>query len=312
MPGKRSVDMVFLSKNILTRKRSFGFRKGEVIPGTPFHWQEELSPRDCSARWTVSSAGGRHPYICELIDPEDDELQVALCSNALAASGMTRHDGLANILAAGWLKDGVYYQVIELAPDEQPLASFKPAKPMDEESFLHVAQTLVDALVHLHKNNLVHSVISPEALRVAADGMRIADFWWSRSCAGAYFDDALESHFPGALSNMSLLCLAPELVAGAKPFRECDLFSLGATLFYLLTGEFPRKLDLAEDSSIGLKQLSDAGMKDLRDLRPGLKPQIYDAIKFCLQLDDVARENIFLVRDLFKDAAGKMAVREED
>lgn len=305
--------MAFLSKNILTAsKRSFAFKSGDAISGTPFRWQKELASREYSARWSVTTAGAPHPYICELVDPEDNPLLLALCTNALVVNGMTRHDGLANVLAAGWLKDGVYFQVLELPLDEHALGSYKPPRRMDELTFLENAERLLDAIIHLHRNNLVHVVISPEALRSADHGLTLADFWWSSSCSGTYFEEEVEKYFPQSLSNMSLLCLAPELVAGAKPLREVDLYSLGSTFFYLLAGEFPRRLDYSEDKQIDLKELAAAEMKDLRQLRPGLKPQIYRAIEFCLQKDDVARENIMLVRDLIRDAAGNMAAREED
>jgi hypothetical protein len=304
--------MALLVKNILTAsRRSFGFRSGEVIAGSSYRFEKELDSRDCSARWSVLFPGASHAFVCELIDPDDDPLVLALTSNCLAANGMTRHPGLANILAAGWLKDGVYFQVLDLPPEEEPWRH--PAEPMAEETFLLNAERLVEALIHMHKNNLVHAAISPDCLRSADGALKIAEFWWTRSCSGQAYEVSLESYYPGSLANSALVCLSPEIMAGARPSRESDLFSLGCSFFYLLAGEFPRKLEAyAPETELEIACLATAPLKDLEKIRPGLKTQIYEAIRFCLQRDDVARENIFLVRDLIKDACGRFAARDED
>jgi serine/threonine protein kinase len=295
--------MVFLVKNILTAsKRTFAFKSGESLPGSAFHWKRELSSRDCSARWSVTTTGSDKHYVCELIDPAENEQILALTTNVMGATGGTVHEGLANILASGWILDGVFFQVLDLDETESPLPMFAPARKMDETTFLQNAERLIEAMIHMHKNNLLHSAISPECIRVDAAGMRIGDFWWTRAYNGKAYEPAIDFYYPSALSNVTALCLAPEVIRGETVLRESDLFALGCTFFYMLTGEFPRSFEIAEGQVLNLQSLAEAPMKDLRKLRPDLKPQVYDAIDFCLQADDLARENIPLVRELIKDA----------
>lgn len=298
--------MVLLVKNILTAsKRSFQFKKGEQIEGTPFHFVKEEKPRDFSSRWSVFSPPDNRHFICEIIDPNDDPLILALSTNSLAAIGATRHEGLANILAAGWLVDGVYFQVLDLSPEERPWLPEQHAKRMGEKLFLENADRLLEGMIHLHKNNLLHTAISPLCLRAVGETLSLSELWWSRSCLGNAYEAEIERFYPDALSPMTLFCLAPEVLGGNRPTRESDLFSLGCTFFYLLSGEFPRIFEAKNQPELSLKDIMEARLKDLKALRPDLNPQIYRAINFCLQKEGASRQDVFAVRELLQDASGK-------
>lgn len=305
--------MAFLARNILTASpREFRLKEGESVPGSEFRWVQELSERDCSARWEVSSTNREGRFVCELIDPADDEFLLALCTNALGAKGATNmHPGVMNIVDSGWMLDGVYFQIVDSTEDETYLPLYAPGERLEESSFLSSAQNLILGLAALHKSNVVHGAISPECIRVSGRLMKLSDFWWSRDRYAVPFEKTIDSYYPERLSTMSWLCLAPEIIKGELPTRESDLYSLASTWFYLLTGEFPRDFEYSEGMLIDKEQLLNATIKDLRQFRNDLKPQVYRAIDFALQADAVAREDLPLVRELIKEANDGFAFVEE-
>ncbi len=305
--------MAFLARNILTAsRRVFRFEPGKAVPDSTFRWVRPLSDGDCSARWELASSKFAGRFVCELIDTEDDEFLLSLCTNALGARGATNmHPGVVNIVESGWLQDGVYFQIIDCPEDDSYLPLYAAGVQLDESNFLLAAQNLILGLEALHKNNLVHCALSPESIRVAANTMRISDYWWSRDRYSIPLETAVAQHYPDKLSTMSWLCLAPEVIRGAAPTRESDIYALASVWFYLLTGEFPRQFEYSEGMLIDKEMLLSAPLKDLRSFRLDLKPQVYRAIDFALQDNAIAREDIPRVRALILEANDYFAFADE-
>jgi hypothetical protein len=118
-------------------------------------------------------------------------------------------------IALEYLEDGSLH---DLVAAKGPLA---PARAID------LMREAAAALVLLHREGIFHRDVKPANLLLGADGhVRLGDFGLSRS-----LDGSLSAAGSPAFA-------APEVIAGrVTDGRLADVYSLGATLAYLLTGE---------------------------------------------------------------------------
>ena len=94
-----------------------------------------------------------------------------------------------------------------------------------------VLEDICRGLAFAHENSVVHGDVKPQNILVTED-MRHAKL--------GDFGHAVEVSSPTSRTDMlgALPFLAPESFAGQKTFAT-DVYALGATLYYLLTGQYP-------------------------------------------------------------------------
>ncbi|UVM37075.1 bifunctional protein-serine/threonine kinase/phosphatase [Pseudomonas sp. B21-017] len=95
-----------------------------------------------------------------------------------------------------------------------------------------LAERLLRAVGILHRRQILHRDIKPENLLLGDDGeLRLLDFGLAY-CPGLSEDQAFA--LPGTPSY-----IAPEAFRGDPPTPQQDLYAVGVTLYYLLTGHYP-------------------------------------------------------------------------
>ncbi|MHC8321436.1 protein kinase domain-containing protein [Pseudomonas sp. GB2N2] len=95
-----------------------------------------------------------------------------------------------------------------------------------------LAERLLRAVGMLHRRQILHRDIKPENLLLGNDGeLRLLDFGLAY-CPGLSEDQA--SVLPGTPS-----FIAPEAFRGDPPSPQQDLYAVGVTLYFLLTGHYP-------------------------------------------------------------------------
>ncbi|MEO6679647.1 MAG: bifunctional protein-serine/threonine kinase/phosphatase [Pseudomonas sp.] len=98
--------------------------------------------------------------------------------------------------------------------------------------WLELAERLLRAVGMLHRRQILHRDIKPENLLLGDDGeLRLLDFGLAY-CPGLSEDPL--STLPGTPSY-----IAPEAFRGEVPTPQQDLYAVGVTLFFLLTGQYP-------------------------------------------------------------------------
>jgi serine/threonine protein kinase len=104
--------------------------------------------------------------------------------------------------------------------------------PMPLAQWQSLAERLLRAVGLLHRRQILHRDIKPENLLLGEDGeLRLLDFGLAY-CPGLSED--LPSTLPGTPSY-----IAPEAFRGDKPGARQDLYAVGVTLYFLLTGHYP-------------------------------------------------------------------------
>ncbi|MCM8558868.1 protein kinase domain-containing protein [Pseudomonas shahriarae] len=125
----------------------------------------------------------------------------------------------------------LYYVMREYSG--QTLAElFQQQGPLPLAQWQSIAERLLRAVGMLHRRQILHRDIKPENLLLGEDGeLRVLDFGLAY-CPGLSEDRA--HLLPGTPS-----FIAPEAFNGERPTPQQDLYSVGVSLYYLLTGHYP-------------------------------------------------------------------------
>jgi eukaryotic-like serine/threonine-protein kinase len=153
----------------------------------------------------------------------------------------------------------------------------------------YIEQGLV-ALSYAHAQHVVHRDIKPANMMLTADGVvKLMDFGIARQR-----DDqtlTVAGTTTGSLSYMS-----PEQVNGEKTDGRSDLYSMGISLYELVTGQRPFRAD--SDFAVMVAHLKEAPRPPI-ELKPELGPQLNEIILTSIAKDPAAR---FQSADAFRAA----------
>jgi serine/threonine protein phosphatase PrpC len=107
--------------------------------------------------------------------------------------------------------------------------------PLPEPDAAKIASRICEALDYLHKNQVVHRDLKPQNIMLCNDGsIRIMDFGIAKSLASRRLT------FVGFTPTMGTPdYMAPEQVKGSRGDYRTDIYSLGAILYEMTTGEVP-------------------------------------------------------------------------
>ena len=104
--------------------------------------------------------------------------------------------------------------------------------PLPLPQWQDIAERLLRAVGLLHRRQILHRDIKPENLLLGDDGeLRLLDF-------GLAYCPGLSQDLPWALPGTPSY-IAPEAFRGDAPTPQQDLYAVGVTLYFLLTGHYP-------------------------------------------------------------------------
>lgn len=142
------------------------------------------------------------------------------------AAGKLNHPRVAQVYSLNF-SEGHPYLVMELVSGLDFAKKFEREGPINERVALRMALDVAEGLSALHRENLVHGDIKPANIVLDRDGnAKLVDFGLS----GMTRHDG-QGNFIG-----TPFFIAPELLQGVDDTHQSDLYSLGATLYYLLSG----------------------------------------------------------------------------
>ena len=126
---------------------------------------------------------------------------------------------------------------------------------------LHIGHRVADALAYAHSQGVIHRDVKPANVMVdeAKEMVKVTDF------GIACITDASSTRTGMMLGTLSYS--SPEQLSGRRVDGRADLYSLGVTIFQLLTGRLPHE---AEAMGKLLYAIVNEPAVDLRSLRPEL------------------------------------------
>jgi tRNA A-37 threonylcarbamoyl transferase component Bud32 len=187
------------------------------------------------------------------------------------AAGQMAHPGIVTIFDLTEDKDGHPAMVMEFVEGVTLEKIMSDERPPFKRCVNLLAQA-AHALEYAHQRGVIHRDIKPANLLVTGnDVLKIADFGIAK-LSGASL--TMTGQLLGTPAFMS-----PEQFTGSSVDGRSDLFSLGAILYWMCTGEFPFTGESV--TSIGIKVMQVEPVSALQ-LNPSLPPDIELVLTRCL------------------------------
>src|SRR5712692_9863741 len=147
------------------------------------------------------------------------------------AAGLLTHPNIVTIYDAGE-EEGLFYITMELVEGRSLQALLDAGQSFPTPRTLRLMEQVCSALEFAHQRNIVHRDIKPANLMLTEDDtVKITDFGTAKILQ---FGTAQTAHVIGTPSYMS-----PEQIKGKPVDGRSDIFSLGVSLYELVTGEKP-------------------------------------------------------------------------
>jgi serine/threonine protein kinase len=218
------------------------------------------------------------PLASEFSDSELAEARSRFFREAETA-GRLNHPSIVTIYDVGEER-GLAYIAMEYLKGRHLSDYATFSNLLEPRKVLEVMARTADALGFAHKQQVVHRDIKPANLMYDAstDVLKITDFGIARLTGAGSTRTGIVLGTPSFMS--------PEQLEGRTVTGHSDLFSLGVSLFQLLTGQLP----FTADSMTGLmQQIAEAPHPPLRAFRPDLPACVESVIDRALAKNPEAR-----------------------
>lgn len=305
-----------IDESVLELKQAIaaGGNSNSALPALPGNlsytemWEEELSRRFCPTAFVPLEPGMvlrngtlkvlRHlalgglsaVYLCQL-----DERQLVVLKEAVVADDATesaqdkaremldreaamllklKHDNIVKVMDY-FVEQKRNYLMLEYINGQDLRQLVKQNGPQSESTVVTWALTMTSILKYLHEQDppLIHRDFTPDNLVLSPDGSIIViDFGAANEFIGNATGTFVGKH----------AFIAPEQFRG-KAVVQSDIYALGCTLFFLLTGKEPEALSTS----------------DPREHVPDLSKELAEIVVSCTQMES---------KDRYQSAAQLMPV----
>ncbi len=152
--------------------------------------------------------------------------------------------------------------------------------PLDVHRACQLTAEAAEALAAAHAAGVIHRDVKPANLMLSRQGRcKVTDF----GLATIDVDDISDAAAADRNRKVgTALFVAPEVICGTGSDERSDMYSLGATLFYLLTGRPPF---VAHGRTDAMRAHLEQPVPDVRAFRPGVPDGLAQAITKALDKD---------------------------
>src|SRR5215470_12706874 len=176
----------------------------------------------------------------------DESARLRFLREARAAAKV-RHSNVASVLRLGRTRSGYFY-AMEFVEGETLENLIKRSGPLGVKLALEIATQAAAGLAAVHKQKLVHRDIKPSNIMVSLDEggavtAKIIDLGLAKSLDEPGAQTAIST--PGVFAGTPEFA-SPEQFAGLPVDIRSDLYSLGVTLWEMITGKAPFRGTAAE------------------------------------------------------------------
>lgn len=176
-----------------------------------------------------------HRYVAvKILRPEftSDEDFINKFEKESQAAASLSHPNIVNIYDVG-TDDDIYYIVMEYVKGKTLKQYIKENKFLKNSEVIKFSKQIALALKHAHNNHIVHRDIKPHNILITDDGrVKVADFGIARAITSSTITNT--GNVIGSVHYFS-----PEQARGGYVDEKSDIYSLGVTMYEMVTGKLP-------------------------------------------------------------------------
>lgn len=202
-------------------------------------------------------------------------------------------------------RNGLHYLVMEFVRGETAAERVKRKGPLPEKEALAILYGVTAGLAAAHQKGIVHRDLKPENVMISLDGeVKLADLGLAKSQGGI---DGRSISMAASQIMGTPQYMPPEQWETTDVTSAADIWALGATFFYLVTGR--TGISGAGTWQAVMKRVTEQPYPLLRQERPDLRPEVHALFERCVQR---------LPQDRFADARAllrelkKLAIDDDD
>ncbi len=192
--------------------------------------------------WAAWHAALRREVAVKLlrVDEGQDPTLIERFEREVAALSELSHPNTIRVFDYGVTEDGIWYYVMELLEGEDVRRLVEREGPLPEERAVHITEQAARALAEAHARGIVHRDIKPENLFLTRAGgerdvVKVFDFGIAKRTAAQ--DDHTLTRTGAVMGTPAYM--SPEAACGEEADARSDVYSLGATLYYMLAARPP-------------------------------------------------------------------------
>jgi serine/threonine-protein kinase len=185
----------------------------------------------------------KRPCALKLIKPDvnTNPLALARFEREVQSAAMLSHPNTIEIFDYGHSNDGTFYYVMEYLPGLSVTDLVRKSGPLPPGRVVYLARQVCGALAEAHRFGLVHRDLKPANILVAilggkCDVAKVLDFGLVKLTANP---DAPQLTADYTVSGTPQFMSPEQATANRDLDGRADLYSLGAILYFMLTGRPP-------------------------------------------------------------------------
>ena len=181
------------------------------------------------------------------------------------------HPNIVNIFDVGE-ENGIYYIVMELIEGITLKKYIERRKKLGIRESIEVSMQVSRGLQAAHAEHIIHRDIKPQNLMISKDGkIKVTDFGIAR---------INDTQISGANTMGSVHYISPEQARGGVCDERSDIYSLGITLYEMVTGRVPFEGESTVD--VALKHIKEP-ITPPSEYEPDMIPNLEKIILKCTQ-----------------------------
>ena len=216
---------------------------------------------------------------------------------AQSAAGLT-HPNIVNVYDVGE-DNGIYYIVMELVEGITLKKYIEKKGKLSIKESVSIAIQVAQGIEAAHNNHIIHRDIKPQNVIISREGkVKVADFGIARAASS----NTINSNAMGSVHYIS-----PEQARGGYIDEKSDIYSLGISLYEMITGKVPFEGD--STVTIALQHINEELPSPKIDV-PELPVSVEKIIEKCTQKK--AEHRYLKVATLISDLKRALVTPDED
>ncbi len=190
------------------------------------------------------------------------------------------HEHIVRSYAVG-TEDDLHYIVLEYVDGSTLKECIRAQGKFLSRSAINIGSQVLDALSHAHEQGIIHRDVKPQNIIINARGhAKLADFGIARNAESSTIT------YAGSMVMGSVHYISPEQAKGRQVTAESDIYSMGITLYEMVTGKLPFEGD--NSVSIALKHIQEEIVPPIV-IVPSLPRALNDVIMKAVSKNPAAR-----------------------